>query len=139
MSHTVEVSDAAETFAPVGEVLSVRNHSGTLTAVIGQRTPTADGYGQVIFFWDGTTFLGWDASRESTSIVGLKDDGAGGIAATFAHYAPTDAACCPSLHPATVTYALVGGRLQSSGDPPPDLGNPIQIVRGPNFPLSNAD
>ncbi len=49
--------------AVVGKIVAVSDgHGGMLTAVPAVRTPTADGYGQYVLFWDGATFLaatGW--------------------------------------------------------------------------------
>jgi hypothetical protein len=91
---------------------------GTLTAAVGQRYPTADAHGQLVFFWHGTRFLGLDSVRESDSITRLSGTRTGAFRVTYPHYASKDAECCPSLPPVTVLYRWNGQRLSASGTPP---------------------
>jgi len=51
MKRTVEVRDRSEHFAPLGRLLEVTvgdGQRGSLSAVLGTRFPTADGYGQLV-------------------------------------------------------------------------------------------
>lgn len=102
-------------------------NGGTLTAVIGQRTPTADGHGQLVFFWQGGRFAGWDAETEAMSITKVTG-GAGYFRVTCAHYAANDPACCASRSPVTVTSAWQDGDgFVPSGGPRPAYGSPVRV------------
>ena len=62
MRRTVEVTDHSEHFATLGRLFAVTvgdGRGGTLTAVLGTRSPTADGYGQLVFFWHNGRFIPW--------------------------------------------------------------------------------
>jgi len=117
-ARTVEVGDTSEHFVPSGRSVTTKDGPLALTAVVGQRFPTADGYGQLVFFWRGRTFLGWDSIYESVSIVRVARWGAHTIRVTYAHYASGDAAYDPSLKPVSVDYRWRGGRLVASRTPP---------------------
>ncbi|GAA0345429.1 LppP/LprE family lipoprotein [Actinoallomurus spadix] len=119
LTRTVEAADPSTHFASVRPPVTTSDrHGGTLTAVIGQRYPTADGKGQLVFFWHGTRFLGWDTGTETDAVRGVTA-GPGSFRVTYLHYAERDPECCPSLPPATVTYTWQdGGRLAASGAPP---------------------
>ena len=118
MARTVEVGDAGEHFVPLGKPVSTGSGSKALTAEIGQRSPTADGYGQLVFFWAGTTFLGWDSLYESVSILRLSGNGDHAVKVTYAHYAANDPAYDPSLPPVAISYRWRDGRLSASATPP---------------------
>ena len=75
---------------------------GYLTAVSALRTPSADGHGDLIFFWHNQTFLGWDTNEETWNTMVHAD--ADAIAVTYPDYAPGNPACCPSLPPVTIIY-----------------------------------
>ena len=102
------------------EQVSRRTASGSkaLTAQIGQRSPKAGGYGQLVFFWAGRTFLGWDSRYEGMSILRLSGNGGHIIPVTCAHYAPSDPAYDPSLPPVTIGYRWRDGRLAAGATPP---------------------
>lgn len=119
LTRTVEAADPSTHFTSVRPPVTTSDrHGGTLTAVIGQRYPTADGKGQLVFFWHGTRFLGWDAGTETDAVRDVTA-GPGSFRVTYLHYAERDPECCPSLPPATVTYTWQdGGRLAASGAPP---------------------
>jgi hypothetical protein len=85
---------------------------GTLYAFHGTCQGSADGYCQIMLFFDGTRFVGTDTTNPSTAITGYEAAGAGRIAVTYAHYAKTDPLCCPSLAPVTVTYQWNGSRIK---------------------------
>jgi len=90
---------------------------GTLTAVIGQRYPTADGYGELVFFWHNRDFLGWDCDHEHFDIIDVSSPGPGRITVTYANYAENDPLCCPSLPPVNVTFAWIPGREDTPDGP----------------------
>jgi hypothetical protein len=88
-------------------------HGGNLTAVPAGRTPSADGHGWLVFFWDDQTFLRWDTDQETWN-VSVTAGGPNAIEASYPDYAPTDPACCPSLPPVTITYSWSGTALAQS-------------------------
>jgi len=121
MRRTVEVRDHSEHFATLGRLVAVTvgdGRGGTLTAVLGTRSPTADGYGQLVFFWHNGRFIGWDSPHESIALVGIEPAGTRAVRVKYAHYSNKDPFCCPSLAPVAVTYRWNGSRLTASGPPP---------------------
>jgi hypothetical protein len=64
LRHTIEVGTPGEYFRPLGRPLTIKDGrgTGTLTAVVGGRYPTADGLGQVVFFWHNQVFIGLSAN-----------------------------------------------------------------------------
>jgi hypothetical protein len=124
MARTVETGDEREHFVPEpGTAADVATtiadgFGGSLTAAIGQRFPTADGHGQLVFFWHNDHFLGWNSVYESMSILSLRSAAAGEFTVSYAHYAAADPACCPSLPPLSITYRFTGTKLVASGTPP---------------------
>ncbi|MEV5755101.1 LppP/LprE family lipoprotein [Actinoallomurus sp. NPDC052308] len=119
LTRTVEAADPSTHFVrDRTPVTTSDRHGGTLTAVVGRRYPTADGKGQLVFFWHGTRFLGWDAVTETDAVRDLTG-GPGHFRITYLHYAPQDPECCASLPPAAVTYTWQDdGRLVPSGTRP---------------------
>lgn len=92
MRRTVEVTDHSEHFATLGRLVAVtvsNGQGGTLTAVLGTRSPTADGYGQLVFFWHNGRFIGWD-SRESIALVGIEPAGTRAVRVKYAHCSDKD-------------------------------------------------
>jgi hypothetical protein len=119
MTTTVETGDPSEHFAPSSAPVTVADGSGGyLTAVIGTRSPSADGRGQLVFFWHGTTFVGWDSSSESLAIQAIAPGKPGTFRVTYDHYGPDDALCCPSLAAVTIEYRWNGRGFTPSGMPP---------------------
>jgi LppP/LprE lipoprotein len=118
MRRTIEVgSRPAVDFRPLGRRVSISDgRGGRLTAIAGVRNPTADAYGQLIFFFHGRRFLGWDSNHEKTALT-VKARG-GEFAASYAHYRRSDPLCCPSLPPVRVRYRWTGHRLKPSGRAP---------------------
>src|SRR5437764_2593360 len=57
-THETEVPD--ETFTEGAPVTVADGAGGYLTAVPARRSPSADGHGELVFFWHNRTFLGWD-------------------------------------------------------------------------------
>jgi hypothetical protein len=127
MSSTVEANIHSEHFTAWGKPMTVPDgHGGALTAVVGLRWPSADGYGQLLFFWHNQRFLGWDARYESIGIGPLRSGGAGVVRARFTRYAAHDPLCCPSLKPEWISFrwdghALISSRRAPSGPGPPTL------------------
>ncbi|ACX51899.1 copper amine oxidase domain protein [Ammonifex degensii KC4] len=118
MARTVEQDDCRFHFVPEGDPLTVPDgQGGTLTAVIGQRYPTADGYGELVFFWHNKDFLGWDCDHEHNDIIDVSSPGPGRITVTYAHYAENDPLCAPSLPPVKVTFAWIPSRPDIPDDP----------------------
>jgi hypothetical protein len=119
MRQTSEVGLPSEHFAPIGRPQITTDGAGSeLTAMAGRRSPTADGYGQLVFFWHGDRFLGWDTSSESRAIEGVVVHAPRAFAVTYPRYTSSDPLCCPSLSPVTVVYTWTGSRLQASSTPP---------------------
>jgi hypothetical protein len=132
MNHTVEVDAPAEHFMPHDLIVSTPDGmGGTIDAVVGVRTPTADGKGQLVFFFHNDTFVGWDAPQEAISILRLVSPGPRAIAVTYANYGPRDPIVGASLPPATVTYRWDGHRMAPDTQPPPG-------IYGLNDPSANA-
>jgi LppP/LprE lipoprotein len=118
MKRTIEAGDTSEHFTPSGRPVTTRDGSFALTASVGQRVPTADGYGQLVFFWRGRTFLGWDSIYESVSVLRITRWGSHTLRVTYAHYAAKDPAYDPSLRPVNVFYRWRHGRLAGDRLPP---------------------
>jgi hypothetical protein len=121
LRHTIEIGTTGEYFRNLGnKPLTIKDGrgTGTLTAVVGTRWPTADALGQVVFFWHNTTFIGQSADYETTAVRSLRSPAAGTFNITYAHYKASDPTCCPTLKPVKVTYGWSGKILISNGVPP---------------------
>ncbi|MBV9280528.1 MAG: LppP/LprE family lipoprotein, partial [Chloroflexi bacterium] len=107
-------------FRDLGRPLTIRDGrgTGTLTAVVGTRYPTADGLGQVVFFWHNTIFISQSADYETPAVRSLRSPAPGTFVIRYVRYRPSDPACCPTLKPLTVTYGWSGHLLISNGAPP---------------------
>jgi hypothetical protein len=126
MSRTVEVTYPHTHFKAFLKPLTISDgQGGSLTAVVGVRYPTADAYGQLIFFWHNTRFLGWDARWES-DYVAVTSPRAGTFIATYPHYKETDPMSSPSLPNVRVVYRWNGKRLIAQGSPPLN-GTPVMV------------
>ena len=101
---------------------------GWLTGLIGVRFPTADGKGQLAFFWHNATFVGLDTHTESNDIISISASGAGAFAVRYAHYGPSDPLCCPSLAPVTIEYHWNGHAMTPNGLPPGHRAGEIAAV-----------
>lgn len=102
ISRTHETTDPSEGFIGSAPVTVSDGSGGYLTAVSALRTPSADGHGDLIFFWHNQTFLGWDTNEETWNAMVHAD--ADAIVATYPDYASGNPICCPSLPPITITY-----------------------------------
>jgi LppP/LprE lipoprotein len=119
LNRTVEIADGTTHFSANSQPVTISDAAGGwLTAVIGVRFPTADGKGQLAFFWHNTAFIGLDTDAESIQIMRLSATGPGTLAVRYTHYAPTDPLCCPSLAPVTIDYHWDGHAMTPSGLPP---------------------
>jgi hypothetical protein len=119
LNRTVEIADKTTHFSANSQPVTVSDGAGGwLTAVIGVRFPTADGKGQLAFFWHNATFIGFDTHTESNQINGISASGVSTFAVQYTHYAPTDPLCCPSLAPVTIEYHWNGHAMTPSGSPP---------------------
>jgi len=122
-SEYVETNLHSEHFIPIAMKTESDGHGGWITAVVGQRFPTADGYGQIVFFWHNTTFVGTDATTEHTQVA-LTGGGPGYFRVTYATYKAGAPACCPTGK-AAVRFRFNGAKF-APGRPLPK-GNGIQV------------
>ncbi len=88
--------------------------------------------GQLVFFWRSipggkSVFLGRDSSDETARVLRLVSPGPGAFSITYAHFAPRDAVCCPSLAPVRVDSGWSGSILISNGVSPRAPGAPIRV------------
>jgi hypothetical protein len=114
MHRTFETQTPSEHFVPSATPVTTHDaQGGLLTAVIGLRHPSADGKGDLVFFWHDRDFIGWDSDAEAISTLKVVAV-SGGFAVTYANYAKKDAYCCPSLPPATIDYLWTGSRMRRS-------------------------
>ena len=119
MQHTVETLDRSVRFEPKMLQVSVGDGAGgTLTAAVGHRVPTADGKGQLVFFFHNDTFINWDASQEAVSILKVEATATGDILVTYANLAPSDPIIGASLPPAKITVRWDGRRMRPSSSLP---------------------
>ena len=129
LRHTLEIGSKGEYFRPLGKPLTIRDGrgTGTLTAVVGGRYPTADAYGQVVFFWHNRRFNSLSADYETPAIVSLKSPAPGTFVINYARYRRNDPMCCPTLKPRQVIYGWSGQILISDGAPPKGNGTPVRV------------
>jgi hypothetical protein len=127
MRRTHEVGSTTD-FRRIGPRVTVPDgHGGTITAAIGLRHPSADGKGQLVFFFHGRKFLGWDTSHESIAIAAIHRGHGPRLRVRYVRYGPRDPYCCPSRSPVTVTYHWTGGRLIASRVPPNADGARVRL------------
>ena len=133
LRHTIEIGTRGEYFRQLGRAHTIRDGrgTGTLTAVVGGRYPTADALGQIVFFWHNQTFIGLSAGYETPEVVSIKSPAVGTIVIRYAQYRSKDPACCPSLPPRAVTYGWSGRILISNGVPPTGNGRPPRVKYKP--------
>jgi hypothetical protein len=122
MTRTVEVDLPDEHFMSSGNLLSTPDGAGgEIRAIVGIRTPTADAKGQLVFFFHDRSFIGWDASQEAISVLGLEVAGPRSFKVKYANYAATDSLVGASLPPAVITYTWDGSRMTPDRTPPPGV------------------
>jgi hypothetical protein len=90
----------------------------TITAVAAVRRQSADGTGQIVLFFRGRRFLGWDSAFES---LRLRVIAARQIVIRYGVYRGNDPFCCPSAFK-RITYRWNGRRIVASGTPPLSYG-----------------
>jgi hypothetical protein len=91
---------------------------GTLYGWTATCRGSGDGYCQKVFFFDGTRLLGTDTKGNSAAIDSVESAGPRVIDVTYANYKPSDALCCPSGVPVTISYTWSGQSFKASGTPP---------------------
>lgn len=145
MQHTVLADDPASYFIPPpGNPLEIvytpDGQGGWLAAAIGALAPggfpSADGKGHLVFFFHNNKFVGWDAATMSTSIKNLTTSDNGIFKVTYAHYAPDDPMCCPSLPDREILYRWnsQSESFTASGLPPDvDEGAGTRVVYLANY------
>jgi LppP/LprE lipoprotein len=104
-----DVSGVVTTFAPDGS---------SFIGISGIPIGSADGGGQWVFFFTGTTYLGTDTAVPSSFLAFAGSPGPGQIAVSYTAYAPADPLCCPTLPPVTITYTWDGAAVTPNGTPP---------------------
>jgi hypothetical protein len=131
-ARTVETDTPSEHFLASGDLVATPDGAGGwLRAIVGLRTPTADGKGVLVFFFHNQSFIGWDADQEAMSILDLKAAGPRAFTVTYANYAAADPLVGASLPPAVITYTWDGTNFVPDAPPPPG-------VYDLNAPTANA-
>ncbi|MCF8566725.1 LppP/LprE family lipoprotein [Alicyclobacillus tolerans] len=129
MNATSEKSNPDIHFSPFPLQITVPDgHGGTLTAVGGTRFPTADGLGQVVFFFHNGEIADLSSDKEAISVLSIKPAGTGSFAITYANYRPTDPMVHPTLPPQTITYTWNGNRMVPSAHLDSGATNGIEVV-----------
>jgi hypothetical protein len=115
MQGTSEVQFSSEHFTSFGtQVVTSDGQGGFLAAIGASRFPTADGLGQLVFFFHNGKIVGLNSNTEVTAIQSIQADGVDKFTVTYANYKPTDAMVSPSLPPQTVTYMWDGTKFVAS-------------------------
>jgi LppP/LprE lipoprotein len=127
LSHTIEVGSKGTHFKAVGKPKTIKDGrgTGTLTAVVGVRYPTADGFGQIVFFWHDRVFDSQSSRYETTAVDTINSLAPGTFVIRYARYRKSDPMCCPTLKPLKVSYGWSGHILISNGVPPRAKGAPL--------------
>ena len=81
-----------------------------LRVLIGTRTGSGDGYGQLAFFFVNGRYIGTDSKEPSATlrVVGQSDTE---VTLAYPLYRKTDPLCCPGGGQATVRFQLNNGKL----------------------------
>lgn len=134
LAQATETNGTGEHLAVEGKIVTVSDgQGGTLTAVPTGRFPTADGYGQYVMFWHGTTFLGSDRLAklpylgEESVQISIVSSGVNQISLKFACYRPQDSMYAPSLPSVEVTYRWNASALTASRPVPLSSGNGLAM------------
>lgn len=132
MWNTTETQNPTEHFVLTGSPISTSVGNGdTFTAAMGTRYPSADGYGQVVFFFHNQKFIGLDSNVEKTAIRSVKLTNLASVLfrITYANYAPSDALYNPSLPPAAGDFGWNGDGFAPVSDAsiPKGAINGIQV------------
>lgn len=114
-----EAGTPGETFQAIGHpVLSRMSSHATAAAVVATRWPTADEYGQLVFFFEAGRFVGLNATAEAVQVRRVVARGDGRFAVTYSRYTPEDPLYDPTLAPVTILYQ-VGPRGVRASQPLP--------------------
>jgi hypothetical protein len=130
MRRTIERDDPSTHFSTLSSspITVPDGNGGWITAAHGTRYPTADGYGQLVFFWHNKEFIGWDAIYESLSSK-ITDYGPGYFVVSYSNYAKGDSLASPSLPNINIKYKWNGNSFISSGEPPQNtFGGVAKII-----------
>lgn len=127
LSHTIEVGSKGTHFKAMSKPKTINDGrgTGTLTAVVGVRYPTADAYGQIVFFWHNNVFNSQSSTYETTAVDTVTSPAPGAFVIRYARYRKNDPLCCPTLKPLKVSYGWSGRILISNGVPPRTKGAPL--------------
>jgi hypothetical protein len=106
------------TFEALHRHVITAGDGSTITAVAAVRRQSADGTGQIVLFFRGGRFLGWDSAFES---LRLRLTAARHIVVRYGVYRGNDPFCCPS-GVRRITYRWNGRRIVASGTPPLSYG-----------------
>ncbi|WP_258112636.1 LppP/LprE family lipoprotein [Alicyclobacillus sp. SP_1] len=128
MASTSEIQDTGEDFSETSKpILTPDGQGGTLSAVVGTRNPTADGLGQILFFFHNNTWVGLNSHAEATQIKSVIPDGAEAFQVTYVNYASNDPMYAPNLPPVTVIYRWEKGRMVPSRELPKGVLNGLTV------------
>jgi hypothetical protein len=125
-----EVGVSGETYHPIGAIHTTPGAGSNIaTAAVGVRWPTADGYGQIVFFFEGRQFVGLASSDEATAVLKVVPAGANAFRVTYANYKSSDPLVDPSLPPVTITYRLTSSGVSPSASLPAGVKNKLRASR----------
>jgi hypothetical protein len=126
-----EADVPGETYHPLWNTLRTVPGASphVITALTAVRWPTADGYGQVVFFFDGNRFVGLNSPFEANAILQISRAGIGRVRITYADYTPEDVLDDPTLKPVRMTYAITPSRVVPAALLPTGVKNGLRAVR----------
>jgi hypothetical protein len=128
MRHTTLEDDPDQYFVPFDTPITISDGAGgTLTAIIGGHVNSADGGGQLVFFWHNDAFLGWDKDHEGFKVSVQAGDGAA-FRVSYVYLRDGEPACCPT-GTVDVVYAWDGLQIVPDRDLPPETtGAKVRIA-----------
>lgn len=85
--------------------------SQTLKVLVGTRSGSGDGYGQLAFFFVGSRYIGTDVKVPSAKIA-VVSQSESEVTIAYPLYRHGDPLCCPGAGQAKVTFQLNNGHLQ---------------------------
>jgi hypothetical protein len=92
--------------------------SQTLRVLVGRRSQSGDGYGQLAFFFVDGRYIGTDALAPSGMIAVLAQ-GDTEVTLGYSLYSASDSLCCPGAGQARVRFQLNNGKLAALDPIPP--------------------
>jgi hypothetical protein len=128
MRHTTLENDPDQYFVPFDTPITISDGAGgTLTAIIGGHVNSADGGGQLVFFWHNDAFLGWDKDHEGFKVSVQAGDGPA-FRVSYSYLRDGEPACCPT-GTVDVVYAWDGLQIVPDRDLPPETtGAKVRIA-----------